>query len=445
MNYRYNYDKILKTIKIQILKKKGKMKQSIDKFLIKILNGIGISDGYTAYVIDVIYAIIAVIISIGFYFLITFLLFATIKAISKKSKRSFLKELSASKAFTRFLKIIPALFLYRLTYLTPQLKEAYELLLYVYIAVMAFSLLSAILDAVHNFYVKYYKYASQKPIKGLLTVIKLVAFFIALIIILAKILGKSPAYILTGLGALSAVTMLIFKDSILGFVAGFQMSANDLVRIGDWIEMPKYGADGDVIDISLTFVKVRNWDKTIVTIPAYALVSDSFKNWRGMFASGGRRIKRTINIDVSSVSFCTKDQLEKLSKIQLITEYLSTRQAEIDEHNAKFNIDTSVPVNGRHLTNLGIFRVYVTEYLKNHPKIHKDMLLLVRQLQNENTGIPLEIYAFTNDTKWVNYETIMSDIFDHLYSAIGYFGLRAFQEPSGHDIKELKSFISLNE
>lgn len=392
----------------------------------------------TSYLVEIIYALIAIAICVGFYLLSKFILTIMLRRINLKSSKKWVKELSTSTVYLKILRLVPVFIFYRLTYLTPLLKQTYDIIIFMIIAVMSVDLINTILSSINSFYEKNNKHAAQKPIKGLISVVKIIIIVIAVIIVLARILGQSPVYILTGLGALSAVAMLIFRDSILGFVAGFQMSTNDLVRIGDWIEMPKYGADGDVIDISLTFVKVRNWDKTIVTIPAYALVSDSFKNWRGMFATGGRRIKRAINIDVSSVSFCSDQLLERLSRIEFIKEYIATREAEIDAYNAERGVDTSIAVNGRHMTNLGIFRIYVTEYLKRHPKIHQDMLLMVRQLQNENTGIPLEVYAFTNDTKWVNYEGIMADIFDHLYAAINYFDLKVYQEPSGSDIKSLR-------
>lgn len=410
----------------------------MDTFFYNMLRGMGIAENTTAYLIEVIYAVLVVAICIALYFLAKLIVNAVAKRTNKKGNKRLFKELSLNSVFLKIFKLIPAFVLYRLTYLTPLLQQAFDMIIVIYIALMMVDLAYAVLNSVNSYYEKHNKQASQKPIKGLITVIKIIVLIVALIVVLAKILGQSPVYILTGLGALSAVALLIFKDSILGFVAGFQMSANDLVRIGDWIEMSKYGADGHVIDISLTFVKVRNWDKTIVTIPAYALVSDSFKNWRGMIASGGRRIKRTINVDVSSVKFCSDDLVQRLSKVELIKDYLNTRQAEIDADNAEKGVDTSLPVNGRHMTNLGVFRMYVVEYLKRNPKIHQDMILVVRQMQNENVGIPLEIYAFATETTLANYEGIISDIFDHLYASINYFDLKVFQEPSGNDIRTLK-------
>jgi miniconductance mechanosensitive channel len=238
---------------------------------------------------------------------------------------------------------------------------------------------------------------------------------------------------------LAAVLMLVFKDSILGFIAGIQLSANNMVRIGDWISMPGNNADGTIIEITLNTVKVKNWDQTISTIPIYSLVSDSFINWRGMEESGGRRIKRSISIDMKSVKFCTEKMLDKLKKIQLIIDYINDKQKEIKEFNKKHNVDESVSVNGRRLTNVGVFRKYVEEYLKQHPKIHNDMTFLVRQLQPTEKGLPVEIYVFSNDQKWANYEAIQSDIFDHILAIIPEFELKIFQNPTGDDFKKLSS------
>jgi miniconductance mechanosensitive channel len=231
--------------------------------------------------------------------------------------------------------------------------------------------------------------------------------------------------------------MLIFKDTILGFVASIQLSGHDMVRIGDWIEMPKYGADGDVIDVSIHTVKVRNWDKTITTIPTYSLVSDAFKNWRGMSESGGRRIKRALHIDLNSIKFCTDEMLERFKKFSLLRDYISSRQEEISRYNQEHKTDTSQLINGRRQTNIGVFRAYIIAYLKNHPKIHKNMTFLVRHLEPTEHGLPVQIYVFSNDQVWANYESIQADIFDHLLAAVPEFELRVFQNPTGHDFASL--------
>ena len=238
------------------------------------------------------------------------------------------------------------------------------------------------------------------------------------------------------MGAMTAILLLVFKDSILGLVASIQLTSNDMVRIGDWIEMPKYGADGDVIDVTLHTVKVQNWDKTITTIPSYALISDSFKNWRGMAESGGRRIKRAIYIDLTSIKFCTSEMLDRFEKFQLITDYIRTRKAEITEYNQEHQVDTSELINGRNLTNVGTFRAYLVAYLHHHPKIHQDLTFLIRHLPPGEQGLPIEIYVFSNDQVWANYEAIQADIFDHIFSVVPMFDLRLFQNPTGADFQQ---------
>lgn len=280
-----------------------------------------------------------------------------------------------------------------------------------------------------------FEISKVRPIKGLLQVIKVILFLIGAIILISLLIGQNPIVLLGGIGALTAVISLIFKDSILGFVAGIQLTANDMIRIGDWIEIPKYSADGTVIDLSLTTVKVQNFDNTISSVPAYVLVSDSFINWRGMEKSGGRRIKRAIYIDASNVKLCDKEMLNKYRKMELLKEYIDIKLYDIDSFNTENNVDVSESVNGRHLTNLGTFRAYIIEYLKQHHNIRKDMTLMVRQLKYDGNGIPLELYAFTNTVEWDEYEKIQADIFDHLYSVVTEFGLSVYQQPSGQDIR----------
>ncbi|MDD2417813.1 MAG: mechanosensitive ion channel [Oscillospiraceae bacterium] len=302
----------------------------------------------------------------------------------------------------------------------------------VYLTFFVLLIIDSALNAIDIIYSKR-EISKIRPIKGLLQVIKIASFIIGGVVIIADLLDKSPVVMLSGIGAMTAVFSLIFKDSILGLVAGIQLSANDMVRIGDWIEMPKYSADGDVIEISLNTVKVQNFDKTITTIPAYALISDSFKNWRGMENWGGRRIKRAVNIDVNSISFCSDDFLEKLKSNNLLKDYIETRQSEIDEYNKKMGLDPVGAINARPLTNIGVFREYITRYLKNHPGVSGEMIQMVRQLSPGENGLPIEIYVFANDTQWTKYENIQSDIFDHILSVVGLFGLRVYQNPTGRD------------
>lgn len=275
------------------------------------------------------------------------------------------------------------------------------------------------------------------PFRGLIQTVKLITSVLFGLLAISLLLGKSPIILFSGLGALSAILLLVFKDAILGLVAGIQLSANQMLSVGDWLEMPKYGADGDVIDIALTTVKVQNWDKTITTIPTYALISDSFKNWRGMSESGGRRIKRSILIDTSSIHFMDVELYEYLNKADFLGSYLEDKAEEIKLANEKKQLDMSMRINGRRLTNIGTFRNYMVSYLKSHSGIRQDMTLIVRQLESSSDGLPIEIYAFTNTTTWRLYEDIQSDIFDHIFAVLPEFGLRIHEAPTGHDVRAL--------
>jgi miniconductance mechanosensitive channel len=277
--------------------------------------------------------------------------------------------------------------------------------------------------------------AMRLPLRGIFQSLKLVATTVALIFAVAFLIGKSPLILFSGLGAMTAVVLLIFKDPLMGLAAGIQLSANDMLSVGDWLEMPQYGADGDVIDISLTTVKVRNWDKTITSIPSYALISDSFKNWRNIEAVGGRRIKRAINIDATSVGFASEEELAQLRRARLLSDHIEKKAVEIQRANEAKGVDASSPMNTRRLTNLGIFRAYLTAYLADSANINHDLTFMVRQLEAGPNGIPLQVYGFANQTSWIPYENIQSDIFDHIYAIIPEFGLRLHQAPSGHDIQ----------
>lgn len=277
----------------------------------------------------------------------------------------------------------------------------------------------------------------DKPLDSYLQVAQIILIFVAGTIIFSLLTGKSPISFLVSLGAASAILMLVFKDTILGFVASIQVSANDSVRVGDWIEMQKYGADGTVLKITLNNVKVQNFDKTIVTIPTHTLLTDSFKNYRGMQESGGRRIKRAINIKISSIRYLTEAEIDALSTIHLLKPFIEERQQEIDEYNLLHNIDHANLVNGRRMTNIGLFRAYITRYAHQNPNIHKDFTLMVRQLAPTENGLPLELYMFTTSTVWVTYEEIMANMFDHLFSAIKYFHLEIFELPASDDLRQI--------
>lgn len=275
----------------------------------------------------------------------------------------------------------------------------------------------------------------ELPLRGIFQGVKLVGSIMVGILMISMLLGKSPLFLFSGLGAMTAVLMLVFKDPILGLVAGIQLSANRMLTVGDWLQMDKYGADGEVTDIGLTTVKVSNWDKTITTIPTYALISDSFKNWQGMTESGGRRIKRSVNIDMTSVRFLTVDEQMQLKQAQLLAPYLSRKEQELSTYNQQLSEALSCPINGRHLTNLGTLRAYLDAYLRAHTGIRKDMTLIVRQLAPTPDGLPLEIYCFTATTAWADYEGIQSDVFDHIFAIIDQFHLRLHQSPTGYDMR----------
>lgn len=306
----------------------------------------------------------------------------------------------------------------------------------IYIIAVFLKFISSLLTALFHVYSEKEQFR-DRPLKGLLQTVQVILFFIGGIIIVSILIDKSPMVLLTGLGASAAVLMLVFKDSIMGFVSGIQLSANNMLRVGDWIQMPKYGADGTVIEVTLNTVKVRNWDNTITTIPPYALVSDSFQNWRGMQESGGRRIKRSIRIDMNSVKFCTPEMLAKYKKIQLLKDYIEETEKVIEDYNKEHGIDNSILVNGRRQTNLGVFRAYLTNYLKSLPTVNQDLTCMVRQLQPTEQGIPLELYFFSAIKAWVPYEEVQADVFDHVLAIIPEFDLHVFQNPTGEDFREL--------
>ena len=316
--------------------------------------------------------------------------------------------------------MVPGIIIYSaaILYENKELIEVIQRLATTYVLIIMFFVISSVLNAIDDIY-RTKPISKLRPIKGFLQVVKIIAYIVNVIIIIANLLDKSPLLLLSSIGALTAVFSFVFKDSILGFIAGIQLTSNDMLRIGDWIDMPKYGADGDVIDITLNTVKVQNFDKTIVTIPAYALISDSFKNWRGMQQFGGRRIKRSIYIDVNTICFCTPEMIEKFKKIHYLEEYISEKEKEIEEYNIKNNIDTNQKINGRRMTNIGTFRVYLQNYINNHPGINQEKITMVRQLAPDEKGLPLEIYGFTKDTIWVNYERVQADIFDHIFAVAG--------------------------
>ncbi len=367
-----------------------------------------------------------------------------IKYIIKKSKTEFDDILVENNVFYHIPKFLPAIILINLL---PYIFESFDFLVSIslkiinsYIIILISLTLNSFLTALSKMY-KTFKATMKIPITALVQGVRVVLAFITVLIIIATILDRSPLIILSGFGALTAVFMLVFKDSLMGFVAGIQLTLNHMVDHGNWIEMPKYGADGNVVDITLTTVKVCNWDNTVTMVPTYALMSESFKNWQGMTESGGRRIKRSINIDMQSIKFCDVEMLKKLSKINILSDYIQSRQSQITKYNIDNkiddNIDNTSSANGRRMTNIGIFRYYLEAYLKNNPSINRSMTFMVRQLKPSETGLPIEIYVFCKETMWVKYEAVQADMFDHIFAVINEFELEMFQIPSGTDIKQL--------
>ena len=374
------------------------------------------------------------------YWVLRNYLLKLIHQVTLKTSNRWDDALMNARVFHRVLRLIPLTF--ALICLERTLPDGFIFLkrtLFALIILVGARSIEAFLNAFSDIYHQKHG-ANRKPIRPLFQALQIVLYLFAGIFIISVLLNKEPWHLFGLMGGLTAVTMLVFKDTILGFVAGIQLGANDMVREGDWIEMPKYGADGDVIEVAVNTVKVRNWDKTITTIPTYALISDSFKNWRGMSESGGRRIKRSICIDMNTVRFADEVMLEKFKDMSLLREYVAKTQEDIDTTNAEKNIDLSATVvNGRRQTNLGIFRAYLVNYLRDNPKIHSGMTFLVRHLQPTPQGLPIEIYVFSSDKAWANYEAIQADIFDHVLASLPEFGLRVYQQPSGSDVALLAS------
>lgn len=366
-------------------------------------------------------------------------LLRAITGIVKATPMVWDDALLARGVIERLAHVVPALVVYLGVAAVPELHEA--VVRVVRNVAMAYMVLTValsigrLLNAIDDLYVaRDPERARQRPIKGYLQVIKIVVFVLAAILVIAALIERSPLLLLSGLGAMTAVLLLVFRDTLLSLVASVQLSSHDMLRVGDWIEMPQLGADGDVIDMDLHTVKVQNWDRTITTIPTHRLISESFRNWRGMSESGGRRIKRALHLDQASVRFLTDEERDRLRRIALIDEYLARKKAELEDWNAKLLAEGKDPVNTRRVTNLGTFRAYVAAYLKAHPRIRQDMTLMVRQLAPAPTGLPLEVYCFTATTAWAEYESIQADIFDHLLAILPAFGLRVFQAPSGADV-----------
>lgn len=386
--------------------------------------------------------VLIILVSLIAFWLTKHFILKGLTAIISRTETQWDDMLLKEKVFNRIAWLAPAVVLY-MSISIP--FEGYDWFInlingvvLIYMIAIAVLALDAFLNASLAIYTTY-EVSDRIPIKGFIQVFKILIYFTSGIFIFSILLNKTPVYLFSGLGALTAVLMFIFKDAILGFVAGIQLSANRMVANGDWIEMPKYGANGNIVEIALTTVKIQNWDKTITTIPTYALITESFKNWRGMSNSGGRRIKRSISIDMNTIQFCTEDMLNRFSKIQYISNYIEKTKAELQENNKLEQVDNSSLVNGKRMTNIGTFRAYVKAYLMNNPMINQEMTFLVRQLEPTEHGLPIEIYVFSKDQEWANYEDIQANIFDHILAVVPEFDLRIFQDPSGMDFKKLTS------
>ena len=390
---------------------------------------LGLSEGLSTGIAETIATLSLILVSIGLYFLVKYILKKTLYAIVQRSTNKYDDLLIKNKVIGRVCLLVPALLISSLLpSVLPDYPDTAAALLKVvkiaeiFIVTMIFSSIVSTLEDIYNTQ----EMSKLKPITSLVQVIKIVLYVIAVLVSIAYLLDTKISTILISLGTISAVLMLVFQDFIKGFVGSIQLSANDMLRIGDWIAMGP--ADGNVLEINLTTVKVQNWDNTITTIPTYQMVSSPFTNWRGMSESGGRRIARTINIDVNTVRYCTPEMIEKYKHYGLVKEYLIEREKDIAEYNKANNIDTSEIMNGRQQTNLGIFRAYIKAYLNNNPKLNHNLTMMVRQMQPTEFGVPLQIYAFSSDKQWVNYEEIQSDIFDHIISAAAMFDLKIYQK-----------------
>ncbi|MFK7923098.1 MAG: mechanosensitive ion channel family protein [Bacteroidia bacterium] len=384
--------------------------------------------------------VLIIVLSLIAYFLAKHFILKGLAAIISRTATQWDDVILKEKVFNRLVYLAPAIVIY-ISISIPFVGYDGVIalingLVLIYMIAMGILALNAFLNASLTIYTSY-EVSNRIPIKGFIQVFKIIIYFTSGIFIISILLNKTPVYLFSSLGALTAVLMFIFKDAILGFVAGIQLSANRMVANGDWIEMPKYGANGDIIEIALTTVKVQNWDKTITTIPTYALITESFKNWRGMSESGGRRIKRSISMDMNTIQFCTEEMLDRFSKIQYISAYIEKTKTEMQENNKLEQVDNSSFVNGRRMTNIGTFRAYVKAYLINHPMINKEMTFLIRQLAPTEHGLPIEIYVFSKDQEWANYENIQANIFDHILAVVPEFDLRVFQDPSGRDFNKL--------
>ncbi|CAM2900310.1 miniconductance mechanosensitive channel [Flavobacterium succinicans] len=420
----------------------GNILDHIFNFLYPIFRGWGLGYSFSSYVSLVLNIIVLIILTYSIYMLFRFLFVTAMAIIALKTKTKFDDLIISNKTVIYIAQLIPFTLIYKSV---PIILKRYDYwedvfgkLVGVYIVLLILWIIRSLLNTTQD-YLKQIPRFSDKPVDSFIQVIMIVLWMFGISVIISKIFGISQKEMLTILGAVSAIVILIFRDTILGFVASVQVAINDMVRIGDWITMERYGADGDVIEINLATVKVRNFDNTTTTIPTYSLSSDSFQNWRGMLNSDGRRIKRHILIKASTIRFLEDFELDNLQKVELVQPYIQTRKAEIERFNQANAIDKSLAINGRNMTNLGLFRKYINQYLHQHAGLNKNLTMMCRQLQPTPHGMPLEIYAFSTDKRWVNYEYIMADIFDHVIASVPYFYLELYEMPSDHTFLKTES------
>ena len=416
-----------------------KIAENIFGWTYKILKSWQVNDTLAAYTSLFINILMLWIFAYAIYAIFRFTLVTAMAVVAKKTKTKFDDLLISNKTAKYIAHLIPLLFIYKAVPIILKnfiyWRPIFGKLVGIYIVFLVLWITRSVFNALRD-YLKQIPRYSDKPIDSYIQVIMLVLWAFGVTTIIMLLFDTKFDTLLGTFGAISAIIILIFRDTLLGFVASIQVSVNDMVRIGDWITMDKFGADGDVIEINLATVKVRNFDNTTTTIPTYSLISDSFRNWRGMLGSDGRRIKRFILIKAETIHFLTEAELQELRKIQLVRTYIDQRQADIDKFNKEKSVDKSLLINGRNMTNFGLFRKYITQYLEQYPGLNREMLMLCRQLQPTPHGIPLEIYTFSKDKRFENYEYIMADIFDHIFAAVPFFGLEIYEMPSGNTFVE---------
>jgi miniconductance mechanosensitive channel len=408
---------------------------SLNHWLAKWLTDVGVQEGSLQWVMLAVDILLIVLVVIIIDWISRKLVFRIVYHIVKRSKATWDDILYERRVFRGVAHIIPALIIRYFVpyYFTefPNITGPVHFLTEVYIIIILAYVFNKFLTTLNEVF-QQSDSLKDKPTESYIQLGKIVLFLGVGVYLLSLLIGKEPIWILTTLSAATAVLLLIFRDPILGLVASITMSANDIVRIGDWVAFEKYGADGEVVRFSLTTVQIQNWDNTLSTVPTYAFMSESFKNYRNMQQLGARRIKRSLHIQMGSVKHADQDLLDRLKKVHLLTHIIEERSKQINAYNEAHNIDKSMLINGRHMTNLGLFRFYVMEYLRNHPKIRQDIHMMVRHLQPGDTGIPVEVYCFTSDILWVNYEAIQADIMDHLIASLSYFDLEIFESPTGN-------------